>query len=50
VEDVCEAKDNLLAAKISQAEFANKHRSEENIYAVGNKVMLSTVHRCHEYI
>ena len=49
-EDVCEAKDNLLAAKISQAKFANKHQSEENIYTVGDKVMLSTVHRCREYI
>jgi len=31
VQDVCEAQDNSLAAKISQAEFANKHQSKENV-------------------
>jgi RNase H-like domain found in reverse transcriptase/Reverse transcriptase (RNA-dependent DNA polymerase)/Integrase zinc binding domain len=49
-QDVSEAQDNLLATKISQAEFANKHRNDETIYAVGDKVMLSTLHRHREYI
>jgi len=48
--DVDEAKDNLLAAKISQATFANKHRGKEVEYAVGDKVMLSTKHRRQEYM
>jgi hypothetical protein len=43
--DVSEAQDNLLMAKITQSEFANKHRLDEVVYAVGDKVMLSTKHR-----
>jgi hypothetical protein len=43
--NVSEAQDNLLMAKITQSEFANKHRSDEVVYAVGDKVMLSTKHR-----
>ena len=49
-QNVCEAQDNLLTAKISQAEFANRHRGDEIIYVVGDKVMLSTIHRRREYI
>ncbi|KIM84434.1 hypothetical protein PILCRDRAFT_23923, partial [Piloderma croceum F 1598] len=48
--NVAEAKDNLLAAKVSQAHFVNQHRGEEVVYAVGNKVMLSTEHRRREYM
>jgi hypothetical protein len=39
---IMEAQDNLLLAKINQAGQANKHRGEEIIYCVGDKVMLST--------
>jgi hypothetical protein len=48
--DIKEAKDNLLAAKVAQAEFANRHRGDEIVYSVGDKVMLSTIHRCREYM
>lgn len=48
--DVAEAQDNLLAAKISQAEFANRHRAAEDVFSIGEKVMLSTEHRRREYI
>jgi hypothetical protein len=48
--DFAEAKDNLLAAKVSQIEFANRHRGDEIVYAVGEKVMLSTEHRRREYL
>jgi hypothetical protein len=47
--DVEEAKDNLLQAKIFQAHYANKHRAPELEYAIGDKVMLSTLHRRNEY-
>ena len=43
--DISKAQDNLLRAKITHSEFANKHRLDEVVYAVGNKVMLSTKHR-----
>jgi hypothetical protein len=39
-----EAKDNLLTFKVSQAFHANRGCAAEEIYAVGNKVMLSTLH------
>jgi hypothetical protein len=48
--DIKEAKDNLLAAKVAQAEFSNRHCGDEVVYSVGDKVMLSTVHRCHKYM
>jgi transposase InsO family protein len=47
--DSSEAKDNLLASKVSQAFHANKGRGAEDTYAVGDKVMLSTLHRRKEY-
>ena len=40
--DVKEAQDNLLAAKIHQAYHANEHRAPEDIYEIGDLVMLST--------
>jgi hypothetical protein len=43
--DVNTAQDNLLAAKVHQAYHANEHRSAEDVYAVGDKVMLSTANR-----
>jgi hypothetical protein len=47
--DVDEAKDNLLWAKVFQTHFANKTRRADFAFAVGNKVMLSTLHRRQEY-
>lgn len=40
--DCMEAMDNLMMAKISQAHQANKARSPEIPYKIGDKVMLST--------
>jgi hypothetical protein len=48
--DVSEAQDNLFAAKVAQATFANRHRGNEIVYSVGDKVMLSTEHRRQEYM
>jgi hypothetical protein len=47
---VTEAKDHLLTVKVSQAHFVNQHRAEEVVYAVGDKVMLSTEHHCCKYM
>ena len=47
--DVDEAKDNLLQAKKFQTFFANKTRHADFAFTVGDKVMLSTLHRCQEY-
>jgi hypothetical protein len=47
---VKEAQDNILAAKVTQAEFANRHHGNKTEFKVGNKVLLSTGH-CHwEYM
>ncbi|KZV59229.1 hypothetical protein PENSPDRAFT_550255, partial [Peniophora sp. CONT] len=44
--DVDAARDALIAAKVTQAVQANKHRSPEHAdLAEGSKVMLSTFHR-----
>jgi hypothetical protein len=48
--DTAEARDNLFAAKVSQAEFANRHCASEIPFVVGDKVLLSTTHRRHEYV
>jgi hypothetical protein len=47
--DVAEAKDNLLQAKVFQSHFANKNRSPEIPFNIGDKVMLSTLHRRQEF-
>jgi hypothetical protein len=47
--DVMEAQDNLLAAKIRQAYHANEHRGAEDVFKVGDLVMLSTTHRRRNY-
>ena len=44
-----EAQDNLLAAKICQAYHANKHHAPEDIYEIGDLVMLSTKNRHRNY-
>jgi hypothetical protein len=53
ISEICsleaEAKDVLLVAKVSQAHFANLHRSPEVTFAVGDKVLLKTLHRMWEY-
>ncbi|KIY48894.1 hypothetical protein FISHEDRAFT_11234, partial [Fistulina hepatica ATCC 64428] len=53
VEDIIslenEAKDSLFTAKVSQAHYANVHRSADEPFAVGDKVLLSTLHRRREY-
>jgi hypothetical protein len=48
--DVKEAQDNLLAAKVSQAEFTNRHWDPEVVFTEGEKVLLSTKYRRCEYI
>ncbi|KAG8842896.1 hypothetical protein FRB96_004611, partial [Tulasnella sp. 330] len=47
--DVMEAQDNLLSAKTSQAEFANRSCGSEVEYHVGDMVMLSTKNQRAEY-
>ncbi|KIM80282.1 hypothetical protein PILCRDRAFT_56566, partial [Piloderma croceum F 1598] len=47
--DIDKAKDNLLWAKESQTFFANKTRCADFAFAVGDKVMLLTLHRWQEY-
>ena len=47
--DVAEAKDNLMLAKIFQADQANKKRGQEDVYKVNDLVMLSTANRRKEY-
>ncbi|KAI0081092.1 hypothetical protein K474DRAFT_1558712, partial [Panus rudis PR-1116 ss-1] len=48
--DVLEAQDNLFLAKTAQAHYADKHRSPETVYSVGDMVLLSTFHRRREYL
>ena len=47
--DVEDAKDHLLEAKCMQAFYANKDRGQEDVFKVGDKVMLSTLHRRREF-
>ncbi|KIJ24288.1 hypothetical protein M422DRAFT_82412, partial [Sphaerobolus stellatus SS14] len=44
------AQDRLLAAKVRQAYHANQHRGPEDIFQVGDLVMLSTANRCRNYM
>ena len=44
-----EAKDNLLTAKLNQAEQKNKHRRLDFPFQVGARVLLSTSNRRREY-
>ncbi|KNZ79117.1 hypothetical protein J132_01165 [Termitomyces sp. J132] len=47
--DIQEAQDNLLAAKVHQAYYINKRRGEEEVYEVGDFIMLMTKHCHREY-
>ena len=47
--DVLEAQDNLLQAKISQSVKANKHHSLIFPFTVGSRIRLTTLHRRNEY-
>lgn len=47
--DVAEAKDNLMAAKVAQANSANTSRGKEVVFKVGDLVMLSTFNRRRDY-
>ena len=44
--DVKEAQDNLLAAKVVQAEFTNRHHGDKTEFKIGDKVLLSIDHCC----
>ena len=44
-----EAQDHFIKAKTSQAGMANAHRDLLFLFTVGDQVMLSTMHRRHEY-
>jgi hypothetical protein len=48
-DDVAEARDNLLLAKITQSHHANGARTPDPNYQINDLVMLSTKHRRHEY-
>jgi len=48
--DTMQAQDNLLAAKVAQAEFANRRRTNEVVFTEGERVLLSTKHRRREYM
>jgi hypothetical protein len=48
--DITEAQDNLLVAKVAQAEFTNCHHGNKIVFKEGDKVLLLTEHRCHEYM
>jgi Chromo (CHRromatin Organisation MOdifier) domain len=43
--DILEAQDNLLEAKVHQAALANVHRHPDNVFVIGDKVMLNTKNR-----
>jgi hypothetical protein len=47
---VLAAQDALLGAKVSQAHQANRHRSPDQEYQVGDKVLLSTAKRRRDYM
>ena len=47
--DVAEAKDNLMLAKVFQADHANRRRRPEEVYKENDLVMLSTTNRRKDY-
>ncbi|TFK79007.1 hypothetical protein K466DRAFT_470252, partial [Polyporus arcularius HHB13444] len=48
--DILEAQDNLLAAKVAQMQSANRARSDDPKFNVGDLVMLNTFHRRRDYM
>lgn len=48
-QDMADAKDNLMVAKIAQAHHANQHRRDDTDFHVGDYVMLSTMNRRREH-
>jgi hypothetical protein len=48
--DVLDAQDNLLAAKITQAEQSNKDRRPDPDYQIGQRVKLNTKNRRGQYL
>ena len=49
-ENVQEAQDHLLAAKVSQVASANHHCNTDPHFKVGDLMMLLTRNRCHNYL
>jgi hypothetical protein len=49
VDDVTNARDNLLLSKISQTHYASMARNPDPLFNIGEMVMLSTTNYCHEY-
>jgi len=47
--DVEDAKDHLLEVKCLQAFYANRDHGPEDVFQVGDKVMLSTLHHQREF-
>ena len=47
--DIADAKDNLIQAKAIQATYAKRSHSQEVVYQLGDKVMLSTFHRHRDF-
>ncbi|PBK58277.1 hypothetical protein ARMSODRAFT_843931, partial [Armillaria solidipes] len=47
--DVTEAADNLVATRVAQAHYSNKSYGENPSFKIGEHVMLSTFHQCHDY-
>ena len=47
--DIADAKDNLIQAKAIQAMYAKRSRGQEVVYQPGDKVMLSTFHRRRDF-
>jgi len=49
-DDIGDACDNLLRAKVSQAQQSNRHHRSEVVYKVGDLVMLSSMHHRRDYL
>jgi hypothetical protein len=47
--DMAEAKDNLMLAKVFQADEASRRRSPEDVYVIENMAMLSTSNSRKDY-
>lgn len=48
--NVCSARNSMLAAKISQVHHANKDRLPEPLFNIGDHVMLATAKHWREYM